>query len=79
MLSFFKRPITKDESRDTGMAMVLLLLLLHLASKRDGIIYGAMTFHVMNMTVPQFFKPVASVWLGISHLLGIVVSKILLS
>ena len=28
MLHFFTKVITKDQSRDTGMAMVLLLLLL---------------------------------------------------
>ena len=31
----FKRPITKEQSKDTGMAMVLLLLLFSAAFKRE--------------------------------------------
>ena len=33
----------------------------------------------MNMTVPQIYKPIAVLWLGLSDLLGAVVSRILMS
>jgi hypothetical protein len=78
-MEFFKRKITKDQSRDTGMAMVLLLLIVFVARKREGYLIGAMVLHVVNMTVPGIFRPVAVLWLGLSDLLGAVVSKILLS
>jgi hypothetical protein len=79
MMESFKKKITKDQSRDTGMAMVLLLLLLAVSPKRHGYLIGAIVLHVVNMIVPQVFRPVAVVWLGLSNLLGEVVPKVLLS
>ena len=78
-MKFFTRTITKDQSRDTGMAMVLLLLILFVARKGEEFLIGAMVLHVLNMIVPQIYRPIAVVWLGLSDLLGTVVSKILLS
>lgn len=79
MMDFFKRKITKDQSRDTGMAMVLLLLLVFAAHPRKGYLLAAIILHVVNMTVPNFFRPIAPIWFGLSDLMGAVVSKILLS
>ncbi len=79
MMKFPMRNITKNHSRDTGMAMVLLLLILYIRTKRDGMLWAAIVLHVMNMTVPRIYAPIAVVWLGFSHLLGTVMSKILLS
>jgi hypothetical protein len=75
----FGRKISKDQSRDTGMAMVLLLLIVAASRKREGYLFGAMVLQILNMTVPQIYKPVAVFWLGFSDLLGGVVSKIFLS
>ncbi len=44
--------MTKDQSRDTGMAMVLLLLLIYLKTRREGWLYSAMVLHVVNMIRP---------------------------
>jgi hypothetical protein len=59
--------------------MVLLLLLIFLKTRRDGLLYTAFVLHVVNMIVPRVFAPVAVVWLGLSHVLGTVMSKVLLS
>jgi hypothetical protein len=79
MMKFLRRRITKDQSRDTGMAMVLLLLLLAASSKRHGFLLGAIVLHVVNMTAPQIYRPIAVLWLGLSELLGAIVSRILMS
>ncbi len=71
--------MTKDQSRDTGMAMVLLLLLLYLKTRHNGFLWAAIASHVVNMIVPRIYAPIAVMWLGLSHLLGTVMSKILLS
>ncbi len=76
---FLGRKITKDQSRDTGMAMVLLFLIAAATRKREGYLFVAMALHVLNMTVPQIYRPVAVFWLGLSDLLGSGVSRILLS
>jgi len=73
------KKITKDQSRDTGMAMVLLCLLLTISPKRHWFLGAAIVLQVVNMTVPQIFRPLAVLWLGLSELLGAVVSRILLS
>ncbi len=79
MMEFFKRKITKDQSRDTGMAMVLLLLLINIKMKREGLLFAAIALHVVNMMAPRIYKPIAFFWFGLSDLLGDVVSKLLLS
>jgi uncharacterized membrane protein YgdD (TMEM256/DUF423 family) len=78
-MEFFKQKTTKDQSRDTGMAMVLLLLLIFLKTRRNGLLYAAVILHVVNMIVPRVYAPVAVLWLGLSHVLGTVMSKVLLS
>jgi len=78
-MKFFKRTITRDQSRDTGIAMILLLLILFVVRKREAFLIGAMVLHVLNMILPQIYRPIAVVWLGLSDLLGTVVSKIVLS
>ena len=79
MTAFFKRTITKEESRDTGMAMVLLALIVFAYGRRDAALTAAFILHLVNMTVPRAYRPVAVVWLGFSHLLGAVVSRVLLT
>ena len=71
--------ITRDQSRDTGMAMVLLLLLGQVTFRRDAFLLAALVLHVANMVAPQVFRPVAVVWLGASHVVGAIVSRVLLS
>ena len=61
------------------MAMVLLLLILAASRKREGYLFVAMALHVLNMVKPQIYRPIAVIWLGLSDLLGAVVSRILLS
>ena len=78
-MEFLKRKITKNQSRDTGMAMVLLLLLVDIRTKRGWVLLAVIALQLLNMTVPQIYRPVAVLWLGLSDLLGAVVSKILLS
>jgi hypothetical protein len=78
-MKLFRNNITKEQSRDTGMAMVLLLLIAAASRKREGYLFVAMALHVVNMMKPQVFRPIAVVWLGLSDLLGAVVSRILLS
>src|SRR5450755_3516054 len=78
-IQFFGRKISKDQSRDTGMAMVLLFLLAAASRKKEGYLFVAMALHVVNMTVPMVYRPIAIFWLGLSDLLGSVMSRILLS
>ena len=66
LAELFKRPITKEQSKDTGMAMVLLLLLASTAFKQQALITAAMIALIVDMTVPRLYRPVAILWLGLS-------------
>lgn len=79
MGTLFNRKLTKDQCRDTGMAMVLLLLILFVSRKREGYLLVAMGLHVLNMIVPQVYRPIAVVWLGLSDVLGAIVPRVLLA
>jgi Saxitoxin biosynthesis operon protein SxtJ len=68
-----------DQCKDTGMAMVLILLLLTLATRRNYLIPFAIGLLALTMIRPQLFRPAAVVWFGLSHVLGIITSRIVLS
>jgi hypothetical protein len=70
---------TREQARDTGMAMVLVLLVLWLFNPRDGIVIAAVAVHLLTMVTPQAFRPLAVLWFGLSHVLGLVVSSAILS
>jgi len=76
---FLKRRVTKDDGRDAGMAVVLLLLILSFVLKRREFVVAAVVCHVVNMSLPQIYRPFAVLWLGFSDLLGSVVTNILMS
>ncbi len=71
--------ITLDQSRDTGEALVLVLLLAGLYSSIYWIFKVAVLVLILNMIWPRFFRPAARLWFGFSRLLGGMVSKVLLS
>jgi len=75
---FFSTSITKDQARDSGMAIVLILLVIGLFTK-DEIYYKIATgVLLMNMIFPMFYYPFAIFWFGLSGIMGSVVSKVLL-
>jgi hypothetical protein len=71
--------ITRDQSRDTGMALVLVLLLAYWKFERSELVAAAAILHLVNMVVPQVFWPAGIVWFGLSHLIGVVMTRVLLT
>jgi hypothetical protein len=67
------------QAKDTGMAVVLVLLLFWLARRSDIYIMTALVAHVLSMVVPQIWRPLAVIWFGMSHVLGTVASKVILT
>ena len=74
-----KHGISSDQCKDTGMAVVLIWLLIGFFSKNQIYYICSIPFLLINMVRPVLFKPIARIWLGFSYLLGTIVSKILLS
>jgi len=76
---YFNTELTRDQCKETGVAMVLVFMILALIFKQDLFIFCAIGAHVFNMTAPQVYRPVAVIWLGLSRVIGKIVSKVILS
>jgi hypothetical protein len=70
---------TNDQARDTGMAMVLICLLLAYWGRRPFFLPLAIVFLLVTMTVPRVFRPLAGLWFGLSQVMGNLVSKVVLT
>jgi len=70
---------TPEQAKDTGMAMVLLCLLLGYFGKFPRFLPLSIALLLLTMVWPAAFKPLATLWFGLSHLLGNVVSKVILT
>ncbi|MBK9532205.1 MAG: hypothetical protein IPO42_10460 [Chitinophagaceae bacterium] len=86
MIKFFKekifpKSISKKEASDTGMAMTLICLLAGYFTKNIFYYQLAIPVLVMNMAFPMFYSItyIAALWLGLTNLLGAVISRVLLS
>ncbi|MEF2230109.1 MAG: SxtJ family membrane protein [Pseudodesulfovibrio sp.] len=73
------QPPSARECADTGMAMVLICLLAAWFTGERGWLAGAIGLLVLNMTGPRAFALPARLWLGLSRLLGAVMSRVILS
>ncbi|HIJ77968.1 MAG: hypothetical protein OEY01_01510 [Desulfobulbaceae bacterium] len=69
----------KDQSKDAGLAIVLILLLCVFWGGYQFLLLPSIICLVITMACPSFFKVWANIWFRFSHLLGGIVSKILLS
>ncbi len=70
---------TPEQAKDTGMAMVLICLLLGYFGKFPKFLPLSIALLLLTMAWPKAFKPLAVLWFGLSHLMGQVVSKIVLT
>jgi hypothetical protein len=77
--SSFKKDITKEQSKDSGLAILLILILLGYFTGNS--FYFTLTLPVLLviMITPGWFKPFGIIWFTFSYLIGSVMSKILLS
>jgi multisubunit Na+/H+ antiporter MnhG subunit len=79
MKKFLPQTITADQAKDTGMAMVLICLLIAFFGSKQSFYGLAILLLLINMIWPKIFKPVAKIWLGFSLILGSVMSRLILS
>jgi hypothetical protein len=73
------RKIGVNEARDTGLAVILILLIIEFIKRPHLLTIVAMGVLVLTMIWPALFKPLARIWFGFSHVLGSVVSRVLLT
>lgn len=75
----FSKAITREQSKDTGLALMLILLLV-------GYFTGNALFYKLSIPVllivmitPGWFYPIAILWFGLSSLIGTFMSQVLLT
>jgi hypothetical protein len=79
IFNFIPKVITTGQAKDTGMAMVLICLLIGLILDKPQFFTIAVPVLLINMIYPDFYRPLAKIWLGLSTILGTIMSKLLLS
>ena len=77
--NYIPKTISVDQAKDTGMAMVLICLLVSYFWNKPPYAGFAILLLLINMVWPILYKPVAKLWLCLSVLLGTIMSKIILS
>jgi len=77
--SSFWLSASRDQARDTGMALVLISLIVFFATREIRYVTIGGGLLLLDMIAPALFKPAAKVWFGLSHVLGTVMSKLLLT
>lgn len=71
--------ITLDQCKDTGLAIILIALLIVWAQRSFTLMAPAIGVLIVTMTAPRLWTPLARLWFGFSHYLGQAVSTALLS
>jgi hypothetical protein len=75
----FSGGISLHQAKDTGMAITLSCLVFGLYAGNNCALYAAVISLLLNMIWPAAYKPAGRIWFGVSHVLGNMMSKILLS
>jgi uncharacterized membrane protein len=70
---------TPEQARDTGLALTLLVLIIVQLWAFYRLVPLAMVFLVITMVWPRAFQPVAGLWFGLSHVIGTIVSTVVLT
>jgi hypothetical protein len=74
----FPRNITPNQSKDAGMALLLICLIIGYFWEYKFVIPLSIILVLSNMIWPKIFLPFARIWFGVSNVLGIVMSKVIL-
>ena len=76
---FLPAEVSNKECADTAMAMTLISLLATMYTRSLTLLPLAIGLLLMGMVWPRAYSPLARLWLGISLLLGSVMSRLVLS
>ena len=71
--------ISPSQTKDTGLAIILILLLIAYFQGTSHLILPAIIILILTMTWPTIFKPLAHVWFWLSNFLGNIVSRVILT
>ncbi len=78
-MAFSVTGMTRRQAVDSGLALVFMVLLAAWLGRATWAVPTAVALVLLLMVWPSAFKPFAALWLGLSHLLGGVMSPALLT
>ena len=71
-------PSDGQRAKDAGMALILIALLVAYFWNDQRYLAAGIVLLIVNMSYPKLFKPFARLWFGLSHILGAVMSRLIL-
>jgi hypothetical protein len=77
--NIIKTEISKKEVKDSGMALTLIFLIIGHFSNNLLFFRIAIPVIIITMIYPQIYYPFSVVWYSLSHLLGSIMSRLILS
>jgi hypothetical protein len=72
-------PQAKERAKDTGLALVLVLLFVAHFWEFYSVVPAAIGVLLLTMIWPGVFAPLSVLWFGFSHIIGAVMSRVLLT
>lgn len=76
---YFSKSITKEQSKDTGLALALIFLLIGYFTGNTLFFKLAIPVILIVMITPRWFYPLAILWFAFSAVLGTIMSQIILT
>lgn len=77
--SIIIKSVSDEQSKDAGMALVLICLLVWYFFKVEVFVALSILLLILTMIAPKVYKPFAKIWFELATTIGTVMSKILLS
>jgi hypothetical protein len=74
-----KLSLTSEKNKDTGLVILLCLLLGYLHSHNLVFIWISVACILVSILFPIILRPVSVIWYGLSEIMGAIVSRIVLS
>ena len=71
----FSKEINQYQAKDTGMAMILICLLVAYFGGIKGCYLAVIILLILNMIWPRILTPIVYFWFGLSKILGAIVSS----
>ncbi|HEX2956684.1 MAG TPA: hypothetical protein VHO70_07625 [Chitinispirillaceae bacterium] len=78
-LSSLNSKYANEKTKDVGFVVLLFLMMFHVYTKNDSLIFVSIITILVSILFPGILAPFAWIWYGLSELLGIVVSRIILT
>lgn len=70
---------TREQCKDTGIILGIILLYFSIREANNMLFLATFIILIFVIIFPEIFKYLAVIWFGFSHLLGTIMTKILLT